>query len=638
MCGICGILHYDPNRPVQEAEVRAMMAAIGHRGPDDRGWHMEQQIGIGHQRLSIIDLSVNGRQPMQNEEGTLWITYNGEFYNYAAFLSTLKAQGHVFRSLTDTEVILHLYEEVGLEETLRSMNGMFAFGLWDKTKGRLYLVRDRLGIKPLYYYRQDERVAFASEMKAFFGLTAFRPALREEAVAEHLLFTRPPGNKTLLEGVFEVRPGSYVEIGGGEVREHSYYHLSDIPERRNVSEREALEQFDFLLGQSIRRRLVSDVPVGVFLSGGLDSSILSVKTAELVDEPISTISVAYPETSANEFRWSDEVAQKIRSHHHKAVVHADDFFDLFPWTTYMYDGPVTTGAAFYKAAQVAKQHCTVMLCGQGSDELFGGYSRYRYAGLQRALNRAVSRCLPRSGIDLLARWLPRMGERKVFRKVGARLGLSEERVAASYAGGIPQEDFCGLLGAGANGRYEELLAQYAQLFPSHLTTDFINKMLRAEMANGLQGILQQTDRMTMAASVETRVPFLDHELVEFAFSLPSSLKIRKGEGKYLLKKYLARHFSPTFVYRKKMGFPNPIFEWFEDPENPLHRLLNEPADTPMSRLFDKTYVARFSERVRSGRLGRTGDILSPLIALLSFEVWWKTVAAACEGETPAPVS
>ena len=627
MCGICGLISLHADDRVDETELRGMMDTMVHRGPDDSGLRIDGRVGLGHRRLSIIDLSSAGRQPMCNEDRSVWITYNGEFYNFKDYVPELKREGHLFQSKTDTEVIIHLYEQYGLAETLRRINGMFAFCLWDKKRNKQYLVRDRFGIKPLYYYRGKGRVGFASETKAFYGLKDFRPRLREDRFAELYLFSRPHDQATRLEDVFAVRPGTYIEIDGEAFREHVYYDLSGVQERKNITEEEALEEFDQLLTQSVQRRLVSDVPVGIFLSGGLDSTILALKAAELVDGPITTISVAYPEASANEFFWSDQVADKIRSNHFKIQVDAKNFFELHPWLTYIYDAPIGTGAAFYEASRVAKEKCTVMICGQGSDELFSGYSKYIYARFQKELNQTLRYFMPSSILEELSRVLPRCGHHKMFRKVAARLALKDGEVAASYSGSIAREDYCSMLANMDHQGYLDMLGIYAARFPDELNTDFLNKMLHAEIHQGLQGILQQTDRMTMAASVETRVPFLDHEMVEFAFSLPSSLKLKGRDGKYLLKKYLLKHFPPEFIYRKKMGFPTPMYEWFMDSTNPIHLVLQDDDDGVISRQFDQRSIDEFVRRVRDGKLGHTSDVLGPLLAFISLKVWWKTVTA-----------
>jgi asparagine synthase (glutamine-hydrolysing) len=634
MCGICGILNLRDRAPVEPGDLQAMMEALRHRGPDDSGWWAEGPVGLGQRRLSIIDLSAAGRQPMSNEDESVWLTYNGEFYNFADFAGELKRLGHVFRSQTDTELILHLYEQHGLDETLRRMNGMFAFGLWDRRRQVGYLVRDRFGIKPLYYYHDGARLAFASEIKAFYRLPGFRPAVREDKLPELFLYSEALDNATLLQNVYRVRPGTYMEIKEGRLREVAYYDLGRVTPNPRITEAEALDEFDRLLGLSIRRQLVSDVPLGVFLSGGIDSSILAIKTAELVDEPITTISVAYPEKSANEFMWSDQVAARIRSRHLKYTVDAGNFFELYPWITYMYDGPATTGAAFFRAAQAARQHCTVMLCGQGSDEIFGGYSRYGHAGRQHRLNRLAAACLPGAWIRALSNTLPRWGHHKALRKVAARLDLDAVETAAAYAGSLAREDFCRVLNGVDPGSYRDLLGRYAAVFPERPDLDFVNRMLQAEMGSGLQRILQQTDRMTMAASVETRVPFLDHELVEFVFSLPTRLKVRGGDSKVLPKKYLLRYFPREFVYRPKMGFPTPVFDWFMDPGNPIHAFLTRAGRSEMARRFNLDYVERFIDLARGGALGQSDDVLDPLLGYLSHAVWWDVVQSACAGAPP----
>jgi asparagine synthase (glutamine-hydrolysing) len=296
---------------------------------------------------------------------------------------------------------------------------------------------------------------------------------------------------------------------------------------------------------------------------------------------------------------------------------------MFPWITYIFDEPVSTGAAFFKAARVAKQSCTVMLCGQGSDEIFGGYSRYIHAHRQVRLNRMLSTILPSGVRDSLSEALPKLGNSKFFRKVCARLSLDPAEVAATYSGGMTKDDFSRFISGDSARLYRDQLREYSVSFPRR--NDFLNNMLEMEMGNGLLEILQQTDRMTMAAAVETRVPFLDHELVEFAFSLPPRLKVCNGVGKYLMEKYLMRYFPAHFVMRPKMGFPTPIYQWFMNPANPIHGLIEEGFSSEIANRFNQPYVREFIARAKQGSFGHTTDVLDPLMRFLSFTVWWKTV-------------
>ncbi|MGA2333403.1 MAG: asparagine synthase (glutamine-hydrolyzing) [Syntrophales bacterium] len=625
MCGICGIINFEHSNPVKRDEIIAMRDTMIHRGPDDEGLLVSHNIGLGHRRLSIIDLSPNGRQPMSNESGTVWICYNGEFYNYGAFIEELTAKGHVFRSQSDTEVIIHLYEEYGLDETLRKMTGMFAFALVDLDKGVSFLVRDMFGIKPLYFTVNKERIAFASEIKAFYKLHDYAPKLRQEALPEFFLYNRLLDFSTLLHDTFEVKPGCYLRIERCNIKEEKYYTLENIREESRITENEAVEEFDRLIKASIKSQLVSDVPLGVFLSGGIDSTIIALKASEMIDVPLNTISAGYEEKEANEFFWSDQVVKQIGSSHRKFLDNADDFFRIHPWLIYIYDAPLAQGVSFYKASQFAKQTCTVMLCGQGSDEIFGGYAGYVHAQYQNRINIIMHGLVGKSGTNLFQRVLSRLGKRKIFRKVGSRINLKDYQVAAAYASSLPAEDFIKCFKRGGEELYYSLLEKYSHLWPESHDHSFLSKMLLAEMNNGLQTIVKATDRLSMAASVETRVPFLDHHLVEFAFSLPPNLKINKFTGKYIPKKYLSRYFNKGFVYREKKGFPVPLTQWFLNEKTRSYFEIKAGENSVLEDIFNTDYFNEYRKIVESGKMGVMRDAVDPIIRYRSLYIWSKMI-------------
>lgn len=625
MCGICGIINFDKSTPIEQEKLVAMRDTMIHRGPDSSGVYIDKGVGLGFRRLSILDLSAAGNQPMSNEDSNIYIVYNGEFYNFEDYKPKLIANGHSFKSCTDTEVIIHLFEEYGIEKTISRINGMFAFCLWDKKKDTIYLVRDRFGIKPLYYTQNKNRIAFASEIKAFYKLPDYSLHLVPEAVPEVFLFNRTLDNSTLLQNTFEVLPGTYLKINRDRIETRKYYDLSKIEVNSTITETQAMEEFERLFTLSVKRRLISDVPVGVFLSGGLDSSLIAVIMAELSDKPIQTISAGYEEESANEFRWSDQLVELIRSNHRNFVDDSSSFFSLQPYLSYIYDAPLQTGVAFYKAARFAKETCTAMLCGQGSDEIFGGYTSYLYAEKQAKLNHLLRFIVSSKGTKLLQNILPKLGKRKIFRKVGARIHLSDEMIAAAYGASMPRDDFINSIHDGSGQLYEQLLMKYTTLIQSNNRFDFLHKMLLTEMLHGLQNIVQNTDRMTMAASVETRVPFLDHELVEFVFSLPTHLKIKNGIGKYLMKKYMKKYFSNDFIYRKKQGFPVPLFEWFVDSGEKLIMPVLQTEEKEIDRFFNKDYLQKYSDIVMSEAMGRHSDSLGPIWRYFTLRTWWNTL-------------
>jgi asparagine synthase (glutamine-hydrolysing) len=501
------------------------------------------------------------------------------------------------------------------------MRGMFTFCLVDEKKNLQFLVRDRFGIKPLYYTKNTNRIAFASEIKAFYKMTDYKPLINDQALPEYYLYNKMLDYSTLLKDTYEVKPGTYIKIDNIKISEHYYYSLVDIHENGKISEDEALEELERLLTESIKLRLVSDVPIGVFLSGGIDSSVIAVIMSKLNDTPIKTISAGYKEEEANEFYWSDQVVKKIQSDHHKFLDNSNDFFNLLPWLTYIFDKPLQTGVAFYKAAKFAKETCTVMLCGQGSDEIFGGYSIYRNAYKQYKINSIIQSLTGKNIANTLHHYIPKIGKQKIFRKVGARVDLSDHQIAASYYGDLPQEDFIKILSGGSQNMYYELLDRFSLIWPDRPDMPFVKKMLMAGMNLGLQGIVQNTDRMTMAASVETRVPFLDHHLVEFVYSLPTSFKIRNGEGKHLLKRYLSKFFDDEFLYRPKKGFPVPYTRWFLD-EKTEFKIPTQNAEI-LEKCFNLPYFESYTEIVKSGLVGKNSDAVSPMLRYYALHTWIK---------------
>jgi asparagine synthase (glutamine-hydrolysing) len=623
MCGICGIIYFDKHKTVDPGELIQMRDTMIHRGPDDAGYYINNNVGLGHRRLTVLDLSPAGKQPMSNKDGSVWITYNGEFYNYQESKKELKNIGYEFRSTSDTEVILYLYEEYGVEETIRRMNGMFSFCLVDLKEGIEYLVRDRFGIKPLYFTVYNNKLAFASEIKAFLKLRDFKLRFKEELIPEYYLYTRFLDFSTFYDNIYEVKPGSYLEINNNNVQPKVYYDLTNITPISKINESEAIDEVDRLFTKSVERQLISDVPLGVFLSGGLDSSLIAIKMNEILGRPINTISVGYKEKEANEFYWSDQVVRMIKSNHYKYIDNEDTFFEYLPWLTYINDEPLQTGVAFYRAAKHAKQNAKVMLCGQGSDEIFGGYSCYRYGPLQYHINRRINRYVPSSLITLLHKLLPKLGKEKIFRKAGARINLDEIEVAASYASGMPEEDFIKGLKNANYATYRALLRKYELIYPQKDNLDFLNKMMIAEMQNGLQSIVHNTDRMTMAASIETRVPFLDNDLVEFVFSLPTHFKVKNKQGKYLLKKLLAKYFDDTFVYRPKKGFPVPLVQWLLSTNDKfMISDANKDIDA-ITKYFDIENLNKYKEFVKTRKIKATSDAINPIMRYMSLKIWWR---------------
>jgi asparagine synthase (glutamine-hydrolysing) len=626
VCGICGIISRDAH-DVSWARLERMASALHHRGPDDGGVWISAEPGVSagfaHRRLSIIDLSSAGHQPMSNEDGSIWLTYNGEIYNHADLRVTLDAAGHQYRSHTDSETIIHGFEEWG-ESAVDRFRGMFAFGLWDQRRRRLTLVRDRLGIKPLYYAEADGRIIFASEIKAILASQLIRVTPAEGTVAEYLAFGYPAGDSTMFTGIKKLPPGHILIWEDGRSVVKPYWKLRFAPDTR-TPERALRQTFMELFEESVRLRLMSDVPLGVFLSGGLDSSAIAAVTSRLVRGPLQTFSVGYEPRYYSEFSFAREVARLVGADHHEVVLTADAFFDAVPTLVWHEDEPLwgTASVALYFVSKLAARDVKVVLTGEGSDELFAGYDRYWMTALNaRALR--LYRLVPRSVRALFRRGLfsSAVPER-------ARRALSH---TFFYADTVPDalilDNWFGVISPALQRRIggpalmQDLAAadpytSRRDVFNTAEATDLVDRFLYLDIKTSLVELLMKQDQMSMATSIESRVPFLDHKLVEFAASVPSALKTHRFAGKHIVKKALGGILPDSILYRKKMGFPVPWDQWLR--ESLLSRielmLLEE-------RALDRGWISADGVRsiVAEHRSGRT-NFARQLWALWGLETW-----------------
>ena len=578
MCGICGILATSDAFACNEHVVTAMRDTMPHRGPDDAGSWADPaaRIALGHRRLSIVDLSPAGHNPMPNEDGTVWITYNGEVYNHRALRSELEAKGHVYRSQTDTETILHLYEEEG-PRCVERLQGMFGLAIWDSSKRELFLARDRLGIKPLYYAELPGGFLFGSEIKALLEHPALRADLDEEAFFHYLTFVCTPAPLTMFKGVKKLAPGArmVVRADGSTHRETWWTPMSPDAEREVAGMNEARmeERLLELLRASIEKRMMADVPFGVFLSGGVDSSTNVALMSELIDDPVRTFSVAFKDHEKyNELRFARQIAERFKTDHHEVVIDWDDLESFLPELIYHQDEPIADWVCvpLYYVAKLARDSGTIVVqVGEGSDELFHGYDLY--------INEARRRRRFWEPIQRIPRPL-RMGASRAVTGLARRLdrGVMHAQVFADAASGrLPfwggaicyQGDLKKQVTANGHGRpdsYEVVERLWGDAERERPSADLLQKMTYLELKNRLaELLLMRVDKMTMATSVEARVPFLDHELVEFAMALPPDVKVRDGVGKWLLKKAVGGSVIPhEIAYRKKQGFGAPVSEWF----------------------------------------------------------------------------
>lgn len=563
MCGIVGI--FDPGSKTLDKDIIAMRDLITYRGPDGAGSMVFPEVGLalGHRRLSILDLSDAGAQPMQYAGGALTIVYNGEVYNYRELRTELEQGGYRFRSNTDTEVVLAAYDCWG-KDCLRRFNGMFAFAIWDSRSRHLFLARDRLGIKPLYYYHDGYRFIFASEIKSILAVLPDKPSIHSALIDEYMTFGYLPGERTLFEGIYRLLPGNLLVYEKGKIGKEQFWDFQ-FDNDRDLGLTYYLEKFSFLINDAIDLRLRSDVPLGIFLSGGLDSSAVVALLAPRVAEPLKTFSVAYDFGSDfNETSYARLVAKQFNTDHHEFFVKPIEFLDFVPDYVWYMDEPVTESAAIslYFIAKLAKEYVTVVLSGEGSDEIFAGYDFYFYNKLIENYRSLIGSSLANRIGSALSSCLP-------MNKLGKYLRLSSMSLEERYRGISTYDDHIkrSLYSSG----FQEFIDRGHQndgflnsLFTQTTGRDALSRMLYFDTRTWLvDDLLIKADRMSMAASLELRVPFLDYRLVEFAASVPSKYKFHGRTPKYLLKKLMENKLPREIIHRKKLGFPTPLKMMFQ---------------------------------------------------------------------------
>ncbi|MBS0394338.1 MAG: asparagine synthase (glutamine-hydrolyzing) [Proteobacteria bacterium] len=593
------------------ADVVAMRDTLQHRGPDDCGVYVDDAVGLGHRRLSIIDLA-SGKQPITNEDGSIVIVFNGEIYNFQELRAELIARGHTLRTRSDTEVIVHLYEELG-EGCLQRLRGMFAFALWDSRQRRLLLARDRVGEKPLYYGEFSGQLLFASEIKAILGHASVPREVDPVGLRRFLSYRHAYGHGTLFRGVRQVPPGHMLVAQDGRFAIRPYW---DVPQRGSGGVDPADAQaFLPLLEESVSERLISDVPVGVFLSGGLDSSVVTALMARHASS-VSTFSIGFVPGEENELAWAHKVADACRAQHHEFTQGAEDFYAMLRRLVWHHDEPLTFPASIplYLLSRESKRVATVMLAGEGADELLGGYgNNIRSHELAR-----WRRLAPPSLWRMVAR-LP------LPRRLAGAAGRIAENDAEFIASAFRLPDHARLRiasriqlpdGAGDDDRL------FDEVGLTRRSGTFLDRLLYFQFKTYLIALLMKQDKMSMAASIETRVPFLDHRLVELAFRLPDDQKIRRGVGKLVLREQAAGLLPPSILTRPKMGFPVPIARWFRAPDNPFLALLLD-AETRRDGLLEPAYV---SERITAFQNG--APIQNEIWAILNLEIWRREFLAA----------
>lgn len=666
MCGICGIYEYGQNRPGVDAElVERMRDTMSHRGPDDAGVYVteDRRIGLGNRRLAIVDLSPAGHNPMPNEDGRVWITFNGEIYNHESLRPALEAKGHRYRSRTDTETIIHLYEERGLD-FVQELEGDFAIALWDENTKRLVLARDRIGVKPLYYTVSDGRLIFASEIKAILEHPDVPRDVDEEALYHYLTFLTTPAPQTLFAGIQKLPAGCMLTCDArGDVKVTRYWDAISARLDPALKDEQAIaEELRRLLSESIEKRMMSDVPFGVFLSGGIDSTANVALMSRLMSQPVRTFTVGFRDNPAyNEIEEARSAAKEFGTDHHEVMISQQELLDFLPDLIFHQDEPIADPVCvpLYYVSKLARETGTkVVQVGEGSDELFCGYPDYAsYLDLHDRLWRHLSRlpaplrrsmasvggALHRTG---LTRLLPK--GRKMLPDLLRRLGDGEELF---WSGTFVFDEVHKqqLLTAEARSRlggnrgsnnnlssYSVVRADLDRLLASKPDADQLDRMIYQELKLRLaELLLMRVDKMTMATSVEARVPFLDHKLVEFAMSIPSQLKYHEGETKYILKRALKGIIPDRVLQRPKRGFGVPINEWMLDKLGGF--VENAIFNSALRRreLFDYSFVRRLLNEHRSGRTNYAFFLWSLLNLSLWYDQWIDSPRPSGAPQSPA---
>ena len=619
MCGIAGRFNYDPLRPVDRGVLEAMTDAVAHRGPDAAGYHLSPGIGLGHRRLSIIDLST-GDQPLANETGTVWTVFNGEIYNFAEVRAELTAHGHRFRTSSDTEVIVHGYEQWG-ERCVERFRGMFAFAVWDATARRLLLARDRVGVKPLYYAELPGRgLVFGSELKSLLEDPDVPRDWMPEAIDAYLTLLYVPAPATIYRGIRKLEPGHVLVAERGAVRTSRYWDLTFTGDGDPAREKTYLEQLDALLAESVALRQIADVPLGAFLSGGIDSSAVAAYMTQTGHQAPVTISVGFDHAAYDELAHARRVAEHLGCEFHPRTV-TPDIESLLPRLAWHFDEPFADSSAVptYYVCRAARELVTVALSGDGGDELWAGYARH---GVERWEQRVRSALGPAAGAaGLLGRALPL--SIKGARALRHLASSPAQAYALKHAYGMFEPDAKARLYSGdfaARVRTADPFAPFRDAYDRCGSPDPVDRALYVDVRTYMvDDILTKVDRMSMAVSLEARDPLLDHRLLEFAATVPSSLKLKDGRGKYLLRRVLERRLPPAILQRGKQGFEAPIGEWLRGPLAPMVDSLLTDGQFRTRGIFDDREVSRLWREHRDAR----ADHRHRLWQLVMLELWFR---------------
>jgi asparagine synthase (glutamine-hydrolysing) len=630
MCGIAGILNNDPRVAVDPARLLRMSDSLAHRGPDGRGHMIDGPIGLAHTRLAIIDVT-GGQQPMCNEDGSIRIVYNGEIYNHETLRRGLQARGHTYRTRSDTESILHLYEEAGAQ-VVNQLQGMFAFAIWDRRLGRLLLARDRLGIKPLYYALTETGLVFASEIKALLASGLVRAAFDESVLPEYLAMRFVAGERTFFRRVRKLLPGTVMSWTRADgLHTQRYWHLPS-PADAATNERHVIAQTRALLETAVTSHLMSDVPLGVFLSGGIDSTVLTALVARAAKSRVKTFAVGFDEPGANELPYARLAAGRLGTEHRDVTMTAATFVSALPRLIWHEDEPIAfpSSIPLHFVARLASEHVKVVLTGEGADELFLGYNRYRVTSWNARLGRPYWTSVPRAirrqvraVVRALPQWAGRIPRRTFIALEPDIRDLYFENFAVfplSMQQGLLRRDLIE-----ADDPYTVELRAF-----NEAPGDLLDRLTRVDLQTYLLELLMKQDQMSMAASIESRVPFLDDRLVEYLVTIPGRLKLPGWRSKAILRDAVEDLIPAEIMNRPKRGFPVPLDQWFRGELGPfVDEFVLGPRATARG-YFDRGALQQLVNEHRRGRAPHADR----LWLLINLEIWLRTFV---DGEEPADV-
>lgn len=622
MCGICGVVSFQPEIPIDKSILLRMNQSLHHRGPDDDGYYQDSQASLAMRRLSIIDLHT-GQQPITNETADVWVVYNGEIYNYKELRSELERRGHIFKTQTDTEVIVHAYEEYG-DECVNHFNGMFAIALWDKRRRRLMLARDRLGIKPLYYWQSQSTLVFASELKALLHYPDVSRQTNLAALDLFLTLEYIPAPHTIYEGIYKLLPGHTLVVEGGEIRIRQYWDVIYQPLIQN--EIECAEMLSALISDAVRLRLISDVPLGAFLSGGIDSSTIVGYMSQHMSKPVQTFSIGFDDSTYNEVFYANAVAEHFGTDHHVEVLEPD-IVNLVEQLVTHFDEPFADTSIFptYLVSKLASEQVKVVLSGDGGDELFAGYDTYLAERLDRYYRRLPG-ALRKNIFSRFADWLPPQPAKKgminKFKRMVEGSSLEPSLQHTRWMIFLSPSEKTSLYHSDLSAAHDEnLISTYFEhYFQKVGNFDYLAQQQYVDIKSYLvDDILTKVDRMSMAVSLEARVPLLDYRIVEFAMNLPPEMKLNGSRTKSILRNAV-KDFVPDLILEKpKQGFSIPMKHWLGSSLKGMMLDLLSKESLSKHAYFNHQVVSKWMNEHLDGNANHSHRLWS----LMVFELWYQ---------------